>query len=124
MDPIFKFSDNIVKTRYDDIPQEAVLATKRQLMDAIAAGIAGSSAESVKELFDIFTDWGGSRKALYGSSATGCRVLPPLKSMPQWYIQGILTTHMTELFFIPVPSPSHQRLHWVKVLEMSAVRRL
>ncbi|MDZ7832598.1 MAG: MmgE/PrpD family protein [Desulfobacterales bacterium] len=63
MDPIFKFSDNIVKTRYDDIPQEAVLATKRQLMDAIAAGIAGSSAESVKELFDIFTDWGGKQES-------------------------------------------------------------
>ena len=63
MDPIFELADHIVNTTYDDLPAETVLATKRQILDAFAAGIAGSSAESVKELVDIFSEWGGKEES-------------------------------------------------------------
>jgi len=63
MDPIFELADTIVKTNYEDLPGEAVSATKRQIMDAFAAGIAGSSAEAVEEIYDIFSHWGGKEES-------------------------------------------------------------
>jgi len=70
MDPIFELAENIVNTTYDDLASEVVLATKRQIMDAFAAGIAGSAAEAVKELVEIFSEWGGKEESavwVYGS---------------------------------------------------------
>lgn len=63
MDPIFELADHIVNTTYDDLSPETVLATKRQILDAFAAGIAGSSAQSVQELIDIFSEWGGKEES-------------------------------------------------------------
>jgi 2-methylcitrate dehydratase PrpD len=63
MDPIFQLADNIIKINYADLPHEAISATKRQIMDAFACGIAGSSAEGVGEIFDIFSEWGGKEES-------------------------------------------------------------
>lgn len=63
MDPIFELADHIVNTTYDDLSPEVVLATKRQILDAFAAGIAGSSAQSVQELVEIFSEWGGKEES-------------------------------------------------------------
>lgn len=59
MDAIDTFAEHVVCTRYETLPQEAVEATKKQVMDSLAVAIAGSTAQGVGELVDLYRDWGG-----------------------------------------------------------------
>jgi 2-methylcitrate dehydratase PrpD len=69
MDAINVFVKHIKKTTYKSLPSVVIETTKKQIMDTIAVAIAGSTAEPISELIDIFTDWGGKAEStvwLYG----------------------------------------------------------
>jgi len=59
MDVISIFARHVIGTRYEMLPREAVEATKKQVMDSLAAAVAGSKAQGVGELAELYRDWGG-----------------------------------------------------------------
>jgi 2-methylcitrate dehydratase PrpD len=59
MDAINKFVKHVVNTRYESLPGEVVDVTKKQVMDSLAVAIAGSKAQAVGELVEIYREWGG-----------------------------------------------------------------
>ena len=63
MDASFSLAQNVVKTRYEDIPDEAVKAAKKQVLDCLGVALAGSSAQGVKELLELAQEWGGSQQS-------------------------------------------------------------
>lgn len=60
MDPIFRVARNVIQTRYEDIPDNVVEATKKEILDCLGVGLAGSSASGVGELVELAKEWGGS----------------------------------------------------------------
>ena len=50
---------NVVDTRYEDLSQGAIDATKTFILDAFGVGIAGTLAPGVPETLDLLSDWGG-----------------------------------------------------------------
>jgi 2-methylcitrate dehydratase PrpD len=70
MDAAYSLAKNVVTTRYEDIPAEAVIATKKQILDTIGTALAGSSALGIKQLVELIEEWGGKRESTiisYGS---------------------------------------------------------
>jgi 2-methylcitrate dehydratase PrpD len=63
MDATFAFAKNIVDLKYEQIPQLAVEAEKKQLLDTLGVALAGSSKDGVKELFEVVKSWGGKRQS-------------------------------------------------------------
>ena len=59
MDVAVNLAKNVVNVRYEDLPPEAIEVTKRDILDVIGSGLAGTSAEGSKELFEMITHWGG-----------------------------------------------------------------
>jgi 2-methylcitrate dehydratase PrpD len=54
---------NMVRTRYEDIPEQAIAVTKKQILDCVGVALAGSSAEGVRELVDLSREWGGREQS-------------------------------------------------------------
>lgn len=54
---------HIVNTRYEDLPPEAVRATKEHLLDTIGVAVGGSSAPGCKLLLDQMREWGGKEES-------------------------------------------------------------
>lgn len=54
---------HIVNTRYEDLPSEAVRATKEHLLDTIGVVVGGSSAPGCKLLLDQMREWGGKEES-------------------------------------------------------------
>jgi len=50
-------------TRYEDLPENVVTVAKRVVMNTVAAIIAGSTAEGIKELASLMMEWGGKKEA-------------------------------------------------------------
>jgi 2-methylcitrate dehydratase PrpD len=63
MDAIEALIDNVVHTRFDDLPESAVEGARRSILDAFATTIAGSSAPGVAEVLDVLKHWGGREEA-------------------------------------------------------------
>jgi len=63
MDVIFDLAENIVNTHYEDLPQEAIEAAKRFIIDTIGVGIAGSGVPGNAEIIDLVKGWGGKRES-------------------------------------------------------------
>ena len=63
MDVIFDLAQNIVTTRYEDLPGEAVEIAKKFIMDSIGVGIAGSSAPGSAEIVEVVDQWGGEKES-------------------------------------------------------------
>jgi 2-methylcitrate dehydratase PrpD len=63
MDSIYALAKHVVNTRYEDLPREAVDATKRLILDGFAVGLGGSGKEGVSGLLDLLRDWGGKRES-------------------------------------------------------------
>ena len=59
MDAMYRFAENFVRIRYEDLPPEVVEGTKKQVLDLFGVALAGSGAPGVRELMEIVTDWGG-----------------------------------------------------------------
>jgi 2-methylcitrate dehydratase PrpD len=59
MDAIKTFAKHVIDVRYETLPPEVVETTKKQVMNTLAVAIAGSAAQAVGELVEIYRDWGG-----------------------------------------------------------------
>lgn len=70
MDILSALIENIITIDYDALPVEAVEMTKKQILDALACFVSGSSGPRMRELVEIITEWGGkdeSTIAIYGN---------------------------------------------------------
>ena len=63
MDVIFDLAQNIVDTKYEDLPQEAVGIAKKFIIDSIGVGIAGSSVPGNAGIIDLVKEWGGKKES-------------------------------------------------------------
>jgi 2-methylcitrate dehydratase PrpD len=54
---------NIVKTKYDDIPEELITEKKKNILDIIGVLMAGTSAEECETLIDLIKYWGGCKES-------------------------------------------------------------
>ena len=63
MDSIFLFVKNFAHINYEDLPQEVVEVTKKEVLDLLGVAIAGFTAPGVQQLLDIVTDWGGKEES-------------------------------------------------------------
>jgi 2-methylcitrate dehydratase PrpD len=62
-DAIVPLAEHVVAARFEDVPAEAVAATKRLLLDGVAVAIAGATAPACREVVDLICDWGGKAEA-------------------------------------------------------------
>ncbi len=68
--PVEILAAHVVETRYDDLPAEAVRATRTFILDSIGVGVAGSNGPFVRELLDTVSGWGtgtDSRAFVHGT---------------------------------------------------------
>ena len=59
MDAAYALAKNMVGVEYQDLPQEVIEHTKKQVLDILGVALGGSSRPGIKELADIVTEWGG-----------------------------------------------------------------
>ncbi|MBN2240852.1 MAG: MmgE/PrpD family protein [Dehalococcoidales bacterium] len=55
--------DNILGTKYEDIPAETISHAKNRLMDVIGCMICGANDPGNPELLSLLKDWGGKQEA-------------------------------------------------------------
>ncbi len=58
MDAIAALSDHAARTRYEDLPADAVAAAKTFIVDSIGVGVAGSAGPWVDEIAACLAGWG------------------------------------------------------------------
>jgi len=63
MDVAIILSRNIVASEYEDIPIDALEASKKLTLDILATAIGGSTAKGCQELVDLARDWGGKQES-------------------------------------------------------------
>ncbi len=67
MDAIAAFADHATRTRFADLPSEAVRAAKISMLDTLGVGIGGSSGPMAGNLADAPSAWGqGSAARVWG----------------------------------------------------------
>lgn len=59
MDAAFIFAQNFLKSSYENIPVNAVEVVKKHTLDILGVTLAGSSKPGVKEVLELYSDWGG-----------------------------------------------------------------
>jgi 2-methylcitrate dehydratase PrpD len=62
-DATFAFSRMVKNQKYEDIPAEAVEATKLDILDTLATTLAGSSYGGTQELIEVMKYWGGREES-------------------------------------------------------------
>jgi 2-methylcitrate dehydratase PrpD len=67
MDAIQLFAQNFIKIQYEDLPQDVVDITKKEILDFLGVALAGYDAPGAKELADLLSGMGGKEE----SSAIG-----------------------------------------------------
>ena len=63
MDATYDLARYLCNTRYEDIPSDVVEVTKKEILDSLATGLAGSSAVGIREIVEIVKDWGGKSES-------------------------------------------------------------
>lgn len=63
MDAAYALVKNLTDVKYDDIPQDVVEITKKQILDILGVALGGSSRPGVKELADIIGEWDGKEES-------------------------------------------------------------
>lgn len=63
MDIIQKLVENIVSTRYEDLPNSAIEAAKKSTLDMLGVAFAGTGAAGCKVLLDLALEWGGKQES-------------------------------------------------------------
>ena len=58
-----KILDFVLSAQYEDLPQHAVDGVKSLIFNSIAAMLAGTEADGVKELSQLIERWGGSQES-------------------------------------------------------------
>jgi 2-methylcitrate dehydratase PrpD len=63
MDAIQLFARNFVRINYEDLPQDVVEVTKKEVLDFLGVALAGYTSPGVKELADLIAEWGGKEES-------------------------------------------------------------
>jgi 2-methylcitrate dehydratase PrpD len=63
MDASIILAEYVARTGYNDLPSEAVEASKRDILDTIGVAIAGSSVSGGKEIMALVREWGGKEES-------------------------------------------------------------
>jgi 2-methylcitrate dehydratase PrpD len=63
MDAIVPLVRNLIKIRYEDIPSQALEATKKSIVDTFAAMLAGTGAQGCPEVVAQALEWGGKEES-------------------------------------------------------------
>ncbi|HSW58387.1 MAG TPA: MmgE/PrpD family protein [Dehalococcoidales bacterium] len=59
MDAINPFVELFINTRYEDLPEAAVEAAKKEVLDSLATALGGSQKAAIPELVELVREWGG-----------------------------------------------------------------
>jgi 2-methylcitrate dehydratase PrpD len=62
-DPALILAEHICHTSFTDIPDEAVIATKRDILDTLGAALGGSVGPGIRELAQLVKRWGGREES-------------------------------------------------------------
>jgi len=79
MDAAYLFAKNIVNTRYEDLPREAVEATKKEILDLLGVAVGGASQPGASHVCELVKYWGGREE----SSLIGSRRKVPAPNAAQ-----------------------------------------
>lgn len=63
MDAIKLFAENFIKVNYEDLPQDVIEVTKKEVLDFLGVALAGYTSPGVKELADLIAEWGGKEES-------------------------------------------------------------
>ena len=63
MDAINDIVENVVRTRFENIPPSAIAPCKKSILDAFGTTIAGSSAPGIDKVLRVLEHWGGRGEA-------------------------------------------------------------
>jgi len=63
MDAAYALAKNLVTVNYENIPQDVVDITKKQILDILGVALGGSSRPGVKELAELISEWGGKEES-------------------------------------------------------------
>lgn len=70
VNPVETLAAHVVRTKFEDLPQEAVNAAKTFILDSIGVGVAGSDGPWARELIETVKKWGSgdeSRVFVHGA---------------------------------------------------------
>jgi 2-methylcitrate dehydratase PrpD len=62
-DPALTLAEHVCRIRFTDLPDEAVIATKRDILDTLGAMLGGSVAPGIAELTGLVKHWGGREES-------------------------------------------------------------
>jgi 2-methylcitrate dehydratase PrpD len=79
MDATYEFAQNFCKVKYQDLPQEIVDITKKEVLDTLAVAVAGFGQPGPKELLEMVQGWGGKEEA----TIIGCKQKVPAPNAAQ-----------------------------------------
>lgn len=54
---------NVVNVTFEDLPKEAVEATKKQVLDTLGTAVAGSRSNKMDQLANLIKEWGGKEES-------------------------------------------------------------
>ena len=57
------FARNFFKTRYEDLPADVIVATKKEILDLLGVALGGSSQPGAKQVFELVKAWGGREES-------------------------------------------------------------
>ena len=83
MDAIAAFADHVVRSRFEQLPGDAVKAAKTFILDTLGVGIAGSSGPMASEVAETQEIWGHRAEALVWGN--GKRLPAPAAAMCNAY---------------------------------------
>jgi 2-methylcitrate dehydratase PrpD len=63
VDAAIILSRNVVNTKYEDIPADALEVSKKLVLDIIATTLGGGKARGCEELVRLIQDWGGKKES-------------------------------------------------------------
>lgn len=63
MDPVLALAEHVCSSRFVDLPESAVVATKRDILDTLGAALGGSVAPGIAELAGLTRRWGGAAES-------------------------------------------------------------
>jgi 2-methylcitrate dehydratase PrpD len=62
-DPAVMLAEHVCRTSFTDLPHEAMIATKRDILDTLGAMLGGSVAPGIAELTGLVKHWGGREES-------------------------------------------------------------
>jgi 2-methylcitrate dehydratase PrpD len=63
MDASYSFARNFFNTKYEDLPPEAVEATKKEILDLMGVALGGASQPGATHVCALIKEWGGKEES-------------------------------------------------------------